>query len=56
MKLAKRVAALTPSSTLEITAKAQALKAEGHDVIALGAGNLTLIHQSILWMLHIKRC
>ena len=36
MKLAKRVAALTPSSTLEITAKAQALKAEGHDVIALG--------------------
>ena len=26
MKLAKRVAALTPSSTLEITAKAQALK------------------------------
>lgn len=38
MKLAKRVAALTPSSTLEITAKAQALKAEGYDVIALGAG------------------
>lgn len=38
MKLAKRVSALTPSSTLEITAKAQALKAEGHDVIALGAG------------------
>lgn len=38
MKLAKRVAALTPSATLEITAKAQALKAEGYDVIALGAG------------------
>lgn len=38
MKLAKRVAALTPSTTLEITAKAQALKAEGHDVIGLGAG------------------
>ncbi len=36
MKLAKRVAALTPSATLEITAKAQALKAEGHDVIGLG--------------------
>ena len=36
MKLAKRVVALTPSSTLEITAKAQALKAEGHDVIGLG--------------------
>ncbi|WP_369900337.1 pyridoxal phosphate-dependent aminotransferase [Bacillus manliponensis] len=38
MKLAKRVSALTPSTTLEITAKAQALKAEGYDVIALGAG------------------
>ncbi|MCP8968786.1 pyridoxal phosphate-dependent aminotransferase [Ectobacillus ponti] len=38
MKLAKRVAALTPSTTLEITAKAQELKAQGHDVIGLGAG------------------
>ncbi|WP_028402734.1 pyridoxal phosphate-dependent aminotransferase [Ectobacillus panaciterrae] len=38
MKLAKRVSALTPSSTLEITAKAQELKAQGHDVIGLGAG------------------
>ncbi|WP_010284127.1 pyridoxal phosphate-dependent aminotransferase [Bacillus timonensis] len=38
MKLANRVAALTPSSTLAITAKAKELKAEGHDVIGLGAG------------------
>lgn len=38
MKLANRVASLTPSSTLAITAKAKALKAEGHDVIGLGAG------------------
>lgn len=38
MKLANRVANLTPSSTLAITAKAKALKAEGHDVIGLGAG------------------
>ncbi|WP_349407542.1 pyridoxal phosphate-dependent aminotransferase [Pseudalkalibacillus sp. SCS-8] len=38
MNLAKRVKALTPSSTLAITAKANALKAEGHDVIGLGAG------------------
>ncbi|WP_078546134.1 pyridoxal phosphate-dependent aminotransferase [Litchfieldia alkalitelluris] len=38
MKLAKRVSALTPSTTLEITAKAQELKAAGHDVIGLGAG------------------
>ncbi|EPZ38388.1 MULTISPECIES: pyridoxal phosphate-dependent aminotransferase [Anoxybacillus] len=38
MKLAKRVAALTPSSTLAITAKAKELKAAGHDVIGLGAG------------------
>ncbi|MDC3413021.1 pyridoxal phosphate-dependent aminotransferase [Terrihalobacillus insolitus] len=38
MDLAKRVQSLTPSSTLAITAKAKQLKAEGHDVIALGAG------------------
>ncbi|MRG88278.1 pyridoxal phosphate-dependent aminotransferase [Salinibacillus xinjiangensis] len=38
MKLAERVQALTPSSTLAITAKAKALKQEGHDVIGLGAG------------------
>ncbi|MDQ0205958.1 pyridoxal phosphate-dependent aminotransferase [Alkalicoccobacillus murimartini] len=38
MKLAKRVEALTPSSTLAITAKAKELKAAGHDVIGLGAG------------------
>ncbi|SEP66747.1 pyridoxal phosphate-dependent aminotransferase [Piscibacillus halophilus] len=38
MKLAERVQALTPSSTLAITSKAKALKAEGHDVIGLGAG------------------
>ncbi|MGL4523584.1 MAG: aminotransferase class I/II-fold pyridoxal phosphate-dependent enzyme, partial [Bacilli bacterium] len=38
MRLAKRVSTLTPSTTLEITAKAKALKDEGHDVIGLGAG------------------
>ncbi|SDH42062.1 pyridoxal phosphate-dependent aminotransferase [Alteribacillus bidgolensis] len=38
MQLSKRVSTLTPSSTLAITAKAKALKAEGHDVIGLGAG------------------
>ncbi|OOE10607.1 pyridoxal phosphate-dependent aminotransferase [Fictibacillus arsenicus] len=38
MNLAKRVEALTPSTTLAITAKANALKAEGHNVIGLGAG------------------
>lgn len=38
MDLSKRVQTLTPSSTLAITAKAKALKAEGHDVIGLGAG------------------
>jgi aspartate aminotransferase len=36
--LAKRVKSLTPSTTLAITAKAKALKEEGHDVIGLGAG------------------
>lgn len=38
MELANRVQSLTPSSTLAITAQAKALKAEGHDVIGLGAG------------------
>lgn len=38
MKLAKRVQALTPSTTLAITAKAKELKAQGLDVIGLGAG------------------
>jgi aspartate aminotransferase len=38
MKLASRVQTLTPSSTLAITAKAKELKAQGQDVIGLGAG------------------
>ncbi|SET90910.1 aspartate aminotransferase [Salinibacillus kushneri] len=38
MELADRVQSLTPSSTLAITAKAKALKKEGHDVIGLAAG------------------
>ncbi|MGG1675171.1 pyridoxal phosphate-dependent aminotransferase [Neobacillus sp. NRS-1170] len=38
MELAKRVMALTPSTTLAITAKAKELKEKGEDVIGLGAG------------------
>jgi aspartate aminotransferase len=38
VNLAKRVLALTPSSTLAITAKAKELKEQGVDVIGLGAG------------------
>jgi Aspartate/tyrosine/aromatic aminotransferase len=38
MRLAERVAAITPSSTLAITAKAGELAAQGFDVIGLGAG------------------
>lgn len=38
IKLAKRVGALTPSTTLAITAKAAELKAQGKDIIGLGAG------------------
>lgn len=38
IQLAQRVKALTPSTTLAITAKAKELKAQGHDVIGLGAG------------------
>ena len=38
MRLATRVAKIKPSETLAITAKANALKAEGRDVIGFGAG------------------
>jgi aspartate aminotransferase len=38
VKLANRVMALTPSTTLAITAKAKMLKEQGEDVIGLGAG------------------
>lgn len=38
MKLAKRVAQITPSKTLAITAKAKELRSEGYDVVGLGAG------------------
>jgi len=38
MSLASRVKSLTPSPTLEISAKAQQLKKEGYDVIGLGVG------------------
>ena len=38
IKLANRVLALTPSTTLAITAKAKELKEKGEDVIGLGAG------------------
>jgi aspartate aminotransferase len=38
MKLAKRVNNLKPSATLEINAKAGAMKAEGIDIIGFGAG------------------
>ena len=37
-KLSNRVQAVKPSATLEITAKAKALKAEGKAIIGLGAG------------------
>jgi aspartate aminotransferase len=38
VKLASRVSTIKPSPTLAITAKANALKAEGRDVIGFGAG------------------
>ncbi|MGG3450005.1 pyridoxal phosphate-dependent aminotransferase [Domibacillus aminovorans] len=38
VQLAERVKALTPSATLAITAKAKEMKAQGIDIIGLGAG------------------
>jgi aspartate aminotransferase len=38
IKLSQRVQSIKPSPTLAITARAAALRAEGKDVIGLGAG------------------
>lgn len=38
MKLSERISKIKPSPTLAITAKANALRAEGHDIIGFGAG------------------
>lgn len=38
MKISKMASSITPSSTLVITAKANAMKAEGLDVVGFGAG------------------
>ncbi len=38
MELSRRVQAIKPSPTLAVTARAAALKAEGRDIIGLGAG------------------
>ena len=38
MELSKRVQAIKPSPTLAVTARAARLKAEGKDIIGLGAG------------------
>ncbi len=38
IQLSDRVQQVKPSPTLAVTAKANALKAAGHDVIGLGAG------------------
>ncbi|MGZ6210263.1 MAG: aminotransferase class I/II-fold pyridoxal phosphate-dependent enzyme, partial [Syntrophales bacterium] len=38
VKLAERISTIKPSPTLAITAKANALKAEGRGVISFGAG------------------
>ena len=38
IRLAQRVGRVKPSATLAVTAKAQAMRAEGHDIIGFGAG------------------
>ena len=38
MKIAKRASQISPSLTLELTAKAKKLKAEGRDIVSFGAG------------------
>ena len=38
IKIAERAATIKPSPTLAVTARAAKLRAEGHDIIGLGAG------------------
>ena len=38
LSLSRKAASVKPSSTLAITAKAKALKAEGIDIVGFGAG------------------
>ena len=38
MKIAKRASQISPSLTLELTAKAKKLKSEGRDIVSFGAG------------------
>ncbi len=47
MKLSKKAIEIQPSLTLEITAKAKKMKAEGIDVIGLERENQILTHQRI---------
>ncbi len=47
MKLSKKAIEIQPSLTLEITAKAKKMKAEGIDVIGFGAGEPDLTHRRI---------
>ncbi len=51
MRLAARIAKIKPSETLAITAKTNALRAQGRDVIGFGAGEPdfdTLASRSIM--------
>ena len=55
LTLSKKASEVKPSSTLAITAKAKALKAQGVDLVGFGAGEPDLTHQTILMMWHVRQ-
>lgn len=48
MKISQRAKNVTPSLTLELTAKAKKMKSEGRDVVSFGAGEPILIRPTTL--------
>ena len=55
LELSKKAAAVKPSSTLAITAKAKELKAQGKDVVGFGAGEPDFNTPEISAMLLLMR-
>ena len=55
LELSKKAAAVKPSSTLAITAKAKELRAQGKDVVGFGAGDLISTHLRIFVMQQLQQ-
>ena len=54
LELSKKAAAVKPSSTLAITAKAKELKAQGKDVVGFGAGEPDFNTPEMLLLMRLR--